>query len=30
MDDINNGYELFLKNKSTENDKYPEIMGLYV
>ena len=30
MDDINKGYELFLKNKSTENDKYPEIMGLYV
>ena len=30
IDDINNGYKQFLKNKSNENDKKPEIMGLYV
>lgn len=30
IDDINNGYKQFLKNKSNENDKNPEIMGLYV
>ena len=30
IDDINNGYKQFIKNKSNENDKRPEIMGLYV
>ena len=30
IDDINNGYKQFIKNKSNENDKKPEIMGLYV
>lgn len=30
IDDINNGYKQFLKNKSNENKKKPEIMGLYV
>ena len=30
IDDINNGYKQFLKNKSNENEKKSEIMGLYV
>ena len=30
IDDMNNGYTQFLKNKSNENNKKPEIMGLYV
>ena len=30
IDDINNGYKQFIKNKSNENDKKTEIMGLYV
>ena len=30
IDDINNGYKQFIKNKLNENDKKTEIMGLYV
>ena len=30
IEDMNNGYKQFLKNKSNENDKNSEIMGLYV
>ena len=30
IEDINNGFKQFLKNKSNENNKRPEIMGLYV